>query len=157
MYADPGSRGGILEPEGIVGIKMRRLEDLQARIDPLYASAPDKAARKTALAPVMHQVAVAFADAHDTPGRMLSKGVIRDIVPLSESRRVLGWRLERLLLEEELGIDNGDDADDDAAAVRHYRSNAEQLKAAADDKRRIKRIAELKKELDELESQMSGK
>lgn len=40
MYADPSARGGVLEPEGIVEIKFRVPELLQAmhRIDPIIAS-----------------------------------------------------------------------------------------------------------------------
>lgn len=40
MYADPSARGGVLEPEGIVEIKFRVPELLQAmhRIDPVIAS-----------------------------------------------------------------------------------------------------------------------
>lgn len=33
-------------------------------------------AREELLLPVYHQVAVQFADLHDTPGRMLEKGII---------------------------------------------------------------------------------
>ena len=32
--------------------------------------------REDQLAPIYHQVAVAFADLHDTPGRMQEKGVV---------------------------------------------------------------------------------
>ncbi len=37
MYADPGARGGILEPEGIVEIKFRRADLVAAmhRLDPV--------------------------------------------------------------------------------------------------------------------------
>lgn len=41
-----------------------------------------------------------FADLHDTPERMLEKGVIQAIVPWSHSRHKLYWRLRRLLAEE---------------------------------------------------------
>jgi acetyl-CoA carboxylase carboxyltransferase component len=36
MYADEDSRGGVLEPEGIVGIKYRREKQIEtmARLDP---------------------------------------------------------------------------------------------------------------------------
>ena len=40
-----------------------------------------------------------FADLHDTPSRMLDKGVIRGVVPWAEARRVLYWRLRRKILE----------------------------------------------------------
>lgn len=39
-----------------------------------------------------------FADLHDTPVRMLEKGVIQELVSWGESRRVLYWRLQRRLL-----------------------------------------------------------
>lgn len=46
------------------------------------------------------QVAVTFADLHDTPVRMQEKGVIQDVVPWANSRRILYWRLRRLLGED---------------------------------------------------------
>ncbi|CAM9637735.1 unnamed protein product, partial [Choristocarpus tenellus] len=48
------------------------------------------------------QVAVQFADLHDTPGRMVAKGVIRREVPWSESRVYFYWRLRRRLAEFDL-------------------------------------------------------
>ncbi len=41
------------------------------------------------------QVAVAFADMHDTPVRMLAKGVLHGIVPWSRARPFLFQRLTR--------------------------------------------------------------
>ena len=40
MYADEEARGGVLEPEGIVGIKYRKERQLEtmARLDPVYGS-----------------------------------------------------------------------------------------------------------------------
>jgi acetyl-CoA carboxylase/biotin carboxylase 1 len=58
--------------------------------------------REKALMPVYHQVARTFADMHDTPIRMLAKGVIRSIVPWSESRSFFSTRLKRRLMEETL-------------------------------------------------------
>ena len=43
-------------------------------------------------------MAVQFADLHDTPVRMLEKGVIQEMIPWGESRRRLYWRLQRRLL-----------------------------------------------------------
>ncbi|KAF2986586.1 hypothetical protein EK904_009211 [Melospiza melodia maxima] len=57
-------------------------------------------AREELLLPVYHQVAVRFADLHDTPGRMQEKGVITDILEWKSARSFLYWRLRRLLLEE---------------------------------------------------------
>lgn len=38
-------------------------------------------AREDLLLPIYHQVAVQFADLHDTPGHMLEKGIISVRVP----------------------------------------------------------------------------
>jgi acetyl-CoA carboxylase/biotin carboxylase 1 len=59
-------------------------------------------AREKKLIPVYHQVALHFADLHDTPKRMLAKGVIRGIVDWHDSRRLFYWRLKRRLLVESL-------------------------------------------------------
>ncbi|XP_049793738.1 acetyl-CoA carboxylase isoform X1 [Schistocerca nitens] len=123
MYADPESRGGVLEPEGIVEIKFRMKDIVKAmqRIDPVIRqlrsqllSSPNLSneekvilenkisERERFLRPMYHQVAVHFADLHDTPERMHEKGTIQDIVPWRKSRCILYWRLRRLLLENEL-------------------------------------------------------
>jgi len=114
-------RGGVLEAEGIVEVKFRLKDQLKAmqRLDhvvsslraELNASAnlppEDKAAterklkeREAYLRPMYNQVAVHFADLHDTPERMLEKGVIREIVPWRKSRSILYWRLKRVLFEQ---------------------------------------------------------
>ncbi|XP_041970632.1 acetyl-CoA carboxylase isoform X2 [Aricia agestis] len=54
-------------------------------------------AREKELSPIYHQIAVQFVELHDTAERMLEKGCIFDIVPWRESRRILHWRLRRLL------------------------------------------------------------
>ncbi|KAK1328437.1 hypothetical protein QTO34_012010 [Cnephaeus nilssonii] len=123
MYADKESRwGGVLEPEGTVEIKFRKKDLIKAmrRIDPTYkklveqlgvSDLSDKErkdlegrlkAREELLLPIYHQVAVQFADLHDTPGRMLEKGVISDILEWRTSRTFLYWRLRRLLLEDQV-------------------------------------------------------
>lgn len=58
--------------------------------------------RERALLPVYQQVARAFADMHDTPVRMLSKGVIRGIVPWRRARAFFAQRLRCRLCEETL-------------------------------------------------------
>ena len=45
------------------------------------------------------QVAHAFADLHDTPGRMLAKGCLNRVVPWHAARRELFLRLRRRLVE----------------------------------------------------------
>jgi len=56
--------------------------------------------REQLLTPMYHQIAVHFADLHDTPERMQEKGVIKEIVPWKRARTTLHWRLRRLLLED---------------------------------------------------------
>jgi acetyl-CoA carboxylase/biotin carboxylase 1 len=122
MYADVESRAGVLEPEGIVGIKYRRDKILgtMARLDPVYASLKrsleDKelpedqvedikvklAAREKALAPIYQQISIQFADLHDRTGRMKAKGVIRKDLEWRESRRFFYWRLRRRLNEQSM-------------------------------------------------------
>uniref|UniRef100_H0V3L2 acetyl-CoA carboxylase n=1 Tax=Cavia porcellus TaxID=10141 RepID=H0V3L2_CAVPO len=122
IYADKESRGSVLEPEGTVEIKFRKKELVKAmrRIDPTakklveqlgMSELQDKdrkalegqlKAREELLLPVYHQVAVQFADLHDTPGRMLEKGIICDILEWRTARTFLYWRLRRLLLEAEV-------------------------------------------------------
>jgi acetyl-CoA carboxylase / biotin carboxylase 1 len=120
MYADVESRAGVLEPEGIVGIKFRREKILStmARLDPVYASLKraleDKelpadqvenlkaklSSREKALTPVYQQISIQFADLHDRTGRMKAKGVIRKDLEWRESRRFFYWRLRRRLIEQ---------------------------------------------------------
>ncbi|MEE6508200.1 hypothetical protein FKM82_019789 [Ascaphus truei] len=120
LYADKDSRGGVLEAEGTVEIRFRRKDLIKTmrRIDAVYAQLAEQLgtpelpeserkvlekklkAREELLFPIYHQVAVCFADLHDTPGRMQEKGVITDILEWKDSRTILYWRLRRLLLEE---------------------------------------------------------
>ncbi len=55
-------------------------------------------AREALLVPVFTQVAHAFADLHDTPGRMLAKGCIHRVVHWRSARRELFLRLRRRLV-----------------------------------------------------------
>ncbi|KAJ5143910.1 uncharacterized protein N7515_002697 [Penicillium bovifimosum] len=120
MYADEESRGGVLEPEGIVGIKYRREKqlDTMARLDPTYGDLrralndtsltteqlteikAKMAAREEQLLPVYMQIALQFADLHDRAGRMLAKNTIRKPLKWVNSRRFFYWRLRRRLSEE---------------------------------------------------------
>ena len=122
MYADEESRGGVLEPEGIVGIKYRREKQLEtmARLDGEYASLrqqlaakgdnPEQQAeikakmneREKLLGPVYQQIALQFADLHDRAGRMEAKGTIRMPLKWANARRFFYWRLRRRLSEEVL-------------------------------------------------------
>ena len=120
MYADEEARGGVLEPEGIIGIKYRKDKQLQtmARLDPTYAALKkqldDKSLsaeaveeiknkmtiREKQLLPVYSQIAAQYADLHDRAGRMKAKGVIRDSLEFINARRFFYWRLRRRLNEE---------------------------------------------------------
>jgi acetyl-CoA carboxylase/biotin carboxylase 1 len=120
MYADEDSRGGVLEPEGIVGIKYRRERQLEtmARNDPTYGALKKKLAdpataqdqlqsikaemteREKLLLPIYGQIAIQFADLHDRSGRMEAKGVIRQALRWQNARRFFYWRLRRRLNEE---------------------------------------------------------
>jgi acetyl-CoA carboxylase / biotin carboxylase 1 len=120
MYADVDSRGGVLEPEGIVGIKFRkeRQLDTMARLDPTYGDLKRKLAdsslsteeqakvkasmmeREKLLLPIYGQISLQFADLHDRAGRMQAKGTIRQPLQWVKARRFFYWRLRRRLHEE---------------------------------------------------------
>ena len=120
MYADEDSRGGILEPDGIVGIKFRKERQLEtmARLDPTYAELKRRSddsstpadelstikvkmsEREKALLPIYAQIAFQFADLHDRAGRMEAKGTIRSALKWTQSRRFFYWRLRRRLNED---------------------------------------------------------
>lgn len=122
MYADEDSRGGVLEPEGIVSIKYKREKQLEtmARLDPTYsalrARLADKtnppsadeisdikvkmAAREKQLLPVYAQISLQFADLHDRAGRMKAKNVIRESLQWKNARRFFYWRVRRRVNEE---------------------------------------------------------
>ncbi|RMZ80866.1 hypothetical protein DV737_g2773, partial [Chaetothyriales sp. CBS 132003] len=120
MYADEDSRGGVLEPEGIVGIKYRREKQLEtmARLDETYADLKQQSLvkglsaeaasaikakmteREKLLGPVYQQIALQFADLHDRAGRMEAKGTIRSPLKWVNARRFFYWRLRRRLSEE---------------------------------------------------------
>jgi acetyl-CoA carboxylase/biotin carboxylase 1 len=120
MYADEESRGGVLEPEGIVGIKYRKERQLEtmARLDPTYGElktrslAKDLTAeqqndikrkmteRENLLLPVYLQISLQYADLHDRAGRMEAKGTIRMALQWAQARRFFYWRLRRRLNEE---------------------------------------------------------
>ena len=122
MYADQDSRGGVLEPEGIVGIKFRRdrILNTMERLDPVYGRLKSQlsnkslsddelaslkvqlADREKILTPVYTQISLQFADLHDRSGRMEAKGVIRQSLQWKDARRFFYWRLRRKLNEKYL-------------------------------------------------------
>ena len=122
MYADEEARGGVLEPEGIVGIKFRKERQLEtmARLDQTYGELKAKLAdksltteqitevkdqmttREQLLLPVYAQISLQYADLHDRAGRMKAKGTIRMPMVWKNARRFFYWRLRRRLSEEYL-------------------------------------------------------
>jgi acetyl-CoA carboxylase/biotin carboxylase 1 len=112
MYCDATARGGILEPAGVVEIKFREpeLRELIRRNDRQVAQliASDDASeakkRESALLPLYNDIAVHFADLHDTPGRMKAKQCVLDIIPWKDSRRVFGVKLQRKLKEVQMAL-----------------------------------------------------
>ena len=121
MFADEESRGGVLEPEGTVEIKFRKrdilkvIERSDAECIDILNKLNDKnrapseiktlqdqlRKREEALLPVYHQVAVQFADLHDTADRMKEKNVVVDVIRWRNCRQFLYWRLRRRLGEAE--------------------------------------------------------
>jgi len=124
FYAAEDARGGVLEAAGAASIKFRDRDIIATahRVDPVLvqldaqlaaATKAEDAAEVTSLGRqvrerermlfgVYQQVAVHFADLHDTPGRMKAKGVIRRQVQWAESRSFFYWRLRRRLKEFEI-------------------------------------------------------
>ncbi|CAM9912667.1 unnamed protein product [Discosporangium mesarthrocarpum] len=128
MYAADGARGGVLEANGAASIKFREKDMLKTahRLDPVLLELDAKLKaltaqdamvvddnertdltkaieeRETRVIGVYRQVAIQFADLHDTPGRMVSRGVIRREVPWAQARTFFYWRLRRRLAEFDL-------------------------------------------------------
>jgi len=128
MYAAQDSRGGVLEANGAATIKFREKDQIAAahRLDPVLQSldarlakdaSPDTephlrlteeqradiasqiATRENRLKTIYSQIAVQFADLHDTPGRMTATGVVQAEVEWEHSRSFFYWRLRRKLAE----------------------------------------------------------
>lgn len=102
MYAEKSSKGGVLEPEGLVEIKfrMRELIECMHRLDAqlknlrqqletqvirnadcssIEKTKEEIQSRERVLLPVYKQIAVKFMELHDTPNRMAAKGVIKKV------------------------------------------------------------------------------
>ena len=105
FYAAEGAKGGVLEPEGIVDIKFRREDLLTAMRRTIPGGIGDSSEdeiKKKALMPTFKQLAVHFAALHDTPGVMLHKKAIKDVVPWRTSREFFALRLRARLAEERI-------------------------------------------------------
>ncbi|XP_053202232.1 acetyl-CoA carboxylase-like isoform X2 [Panonychus citri] len=119
MYADPDSRGGVIEPEGSVEIRFRIKDQIKAmhRNDIICKKmiaeinkATDASVKKKLerqlndreqqIKGAYHIVATYFADLHDKPYNMLMRKAIRGIIPWHRARYYFYWRLRRLSVEE---------------------------------------------------------
>lgn len=125
MYADRHCRGGVLEPEGTVDVKFRRREVVKSmhRLDNEICKLDEEMrggkgvivsddrkkelneaifAREGEMLGVYRTIATSFCDLHDTPGRMLEKKAVREIVEWERAREFFYWRLQRRLAEDKL-------------------------------------------------------
>lgn len=173
MYADPTARGGVMEPEGIVSIKFRNKEisKLMQRLEGKDLSKSDPSLQES-LACVYRQIAVKYADLHDSTMRMRAKGVIRRTVELSESRKFFYNRLCRRLMEEKLASKSGNFNDaiktiseifnqkkqsnvsyalvDDVTVINFLRDAEKEIETELVENFKKQRINELENELKEL-------
>jgi acetyl-CoA carboxylase/biotin carboxylase 1 len=124
-YAETTAKGNVLEPQGLIEIKFRseELQECMGRLDPELINLKAKLqgskhengslsdgeslqksieARKKQLLPLYTQIAIRFAELHDTSLRMLAKGVIRKVVDWEESRSFFYKRLRRRISEDVL-------------------------------------------------------
>ncbi|KAG2157567.1 acetyl-CoA carboxylase [Suillus clintonianus] len=121
MYADVEARAGVLEPEGIVEIKMRRdkILTLMERLDSTYADLKQAskdaaktveeraqatqalASREAFLQPTYKQLALLYADLHDRSGRMEAKGCAKPAV-WKDARRYFYWALRARIARSDL-------------------------------------------------------
>lgn len=145
MYADPDSRGGILEPAGITEVKFRlpdqlkvmhRLDAQLQLLDTEFEEADSMdndamesikeqiAAREELLKPVYLQAATEFADLHDKTGRMKAKGVIEAAVPWERSREFFFYTAKRRIAQDDLvaQLKAADDTLDSSAALDMLKS-----------------------------------
>lgn len=119
MYVSDKSRAGVLEPSGVVEIKYKkdflktchRLDPVLQKIDEKILKCTEKEKegllkekvnRERLIHNLYMQIAETFADLHDTPGRMMAKKVINDIIEWPRSRIYFYYRLRRKLKEIEV-------------------------------------------------------
>lgn len=174
MYADPTARGGVMEPDGIVSIKFRKKEisRLMERLEGKDLSKTDPSLEES-LSCVYRQIAVKFADLHDSTMRMCAKQVIRRTVELSQSRTFFFNRLYRRLMEDNLASKYGNNNNDtiklisevfgqkkesnvsyalvdDESAVKFLTSNQTEVENKIVENFKKQKIAELQNELNKL-------
>ncbi|XP_073285190.1 acetyl-CoA carboxylase 1-like [Primulina huaijiensis] len=123
-YADGTAKGNILEPEGMIEIKFRTRDLLECmgRLDHKLMNLKLKCledgssgtretkedlqkqikSREHELLPVYTQVALKFADLHDTAATLANVGAIREIVEWTNSRSYFYKRLRRRTAENDI-------------------------------------------------------
>jgi acetyl-CoA carboxylase/biotin carboxylase 1 len=115
IYSEEEGRGGVIEPPGIVEIKFREKKIVATieRLDPVYRDLKEQLKanpksddlarrlekRESELFPIFQQAAISFADLHDRPGRMLAKGVLKQVIQWRSARSFFYWRLLRRICE----------------------------------------------------------
>ncbi|RNF18848.1 acetyl-CoA carboxylase [Trypanosoma cruzi] len=108
MYCDPTSRGGVMEPSGVVEIKFREndVRELIRRSNPHLAALDHQRLRdeENRLLPLYRDFAIRFADLHDTHFRMQATGAVRGVVPWKDSRRLFHAKLQRKLKELSVAV-----------------------------------------------------
>jgi len=164
MYADVEARAGVLEPEGIIEIKMRRdkIQGLMERLDSTYAtlkrdskdtskSAEERSAassalaeRETLLQPTYKQIALLYADLHDRTGRMEAKGCAKPAV-WKNARRHFYWAA-RARIARSFAMARLADATPDSTL--EYRSRLLNSLAAIDATAEYRQVAEAIEKLD---------
>ncbi|PPQ90739.1 hypothetical protein CVT25_010128 [Psilocybe cyanescens] len=164
MYADVDSRAGVLEPEGIIEIKMRRdkILALMERLDSTYASLkrdskdtskfPEQRAaataalaeRETLLQPTYKQIALLYADLHDRTGRMEAKGCAKPAV-WKNARRHFYWALRARVARSSALSLIGEATPD---ATYQYRSRLLDSLAAIEPDTDYRQVAEALEKLD---------
>lgn len=173
MYADPTARGGVMEPDGIVSIKFRKKEisRLMERLEGKDFSQTDPSLEES-LSCVYRQIAVKFADLHDSTMRMCAKHVIRRTVELSQSRAFFFNRIYRRLMEDKFASKFGNKSDaiklisevfnenkefnvsyalvDDESALKFLITNRHEVENKIMESYKKQRIIELQNELNNL-------
>ena len=118
IYADPGARSSVLEPEGTVQIKIKNLNKLTSRLDEEITNLESKLGssdlkdeceiedvkkqlhtRRQMIKDQYHGLALEFAELHDRPEGILKRQCLNGVIELRNIRKFLYHRLRRLLIQ----------------------------------------------------------
>ncbi|KAJ5067483.1 acetyl-coa carboxylase isoform a [Anaeramoeba ignava] len=121
MFADPSSKGGVLEPTGTIEIKyknqdlistMHRLDPVLIQLektlnDPNICNVEHQrnhilsqiSERENKLLPIFTQIATKFADLHDTPVQMKHRKVIKEVIEWKNARSYFYYHFSRKIQE----------------------------------------------------------